>query len=490
MKNLKKSLALLASLAMTVTAFTACEPKTGVDEKTTTASGETTAAATKETAATLPKDTGKTLKIYTWNEEFKDRLRVFYPEYDAEKSGLVLKDDGCSIDSVGEKEYLKNGLEIEWVTTPNQDNAYQNKLDADLSAGDTSDPIDIFLFEADYALKYVNTDYTMNVKDLGITDDELSGMYQYTKDICTDGSGAIKGVSWQATPGLYAYRRDIAKKVLGTDDPAEVQKSVSDWDKFDATAAKMKEAGYFMVSGFDDDYRVFSNNMKNPWVDANNNVVVDDSLWTWVDQTKEYTDKGYNNKSSLWNDAWTKGQGPDGKVFGYFYSTWGINWTLMGNSLADSEGKKEVGNGLYGLWATCVGPASWYWGGTWIAAAPGTDNPNAVADVMRQLTCNKAIMKDITLKTQDYTNSVEGMEEIANSDFQSAFLGGQNHIAMFAQSAAKIDMSNCSAYDQGCNESFQNSFMDYFNGSVSKDEALKNFYTAVKEKYPELVIPE
>ena len=41
------------------------------------------------------------------------------------------------------------------------------------------------------------------------------------------------------------------------------------------------------------------------------------------------------------------------------------------------------------------------------------------------------------------------MEEIANSDYKSDFLGGQNHIALFAEAAKKIDMSNAGPYDQG-----------------------------------------
>ena len=63
----------------------------------------------------------------------------------------------------------------------------------------------------------------------------------------------------------------------------------------------------------------------------------------WVDQTKTYTDNGYNNKTSLWSDQWAADQGPAGKVFGFFYSTWGINFTLLGNSLETpvAEGGKE-----------------------------------------------------------------------------------------------------------------------------------------------------
>lgn len=239
----------------------------------------------------------------------------------------------------------------------------------------------MFLIEADYALKYVNSDYTLDVKDVGLTDDDLKDMYQYTKDIATDSKGKLKATTWQATPGLFAYRRSIAKDVLGTDDPDKVQEALSTWDKFDKVAEQAAAKGYKMLSGYDDSYRVFSNNVSAPWVDSNNKIVIDDNIMKWVDQTKKYTDKGYNNKSSLWDSTWAADQGPSGKVFGFFYSTWGINFTLLGNSLATpvkEGGKEEVGNGIYGDYAVCEGPQSYYWGGTWICAAAGTDNANLV----------------------------------------------------------------------------------------------------------------
>lgn len=490
MKNIKKTLAMLASLAMAASMFTACGGDTGSSAAETTApadDGGDAAETTEAPAVEVAADTGKTLKIYTWNEEFKDRLRIFYPNYDAEKSGLVLNETGDTVVSVGDKEYTKDGLEIEWVTTPSQDNAYQNKLDADLKEQENSDdPIDIFLIEADYALKYVNTDYTMNVNDIGVTAADLADNYKYTQDICTDDSGALKGVTWQATPGLFAYRRSIAKDVLGTDDPAEVQKAVANWDTFNATAESAKAKGYFMLSGFDDSYRVFSNNVSAPWVNDNKEIVIDDNIHNWVTQTKEFTDKGYNNQTSLWAPEWQADQGQDGKVFGFFYSTWGINFTLLGNSLADKEGASKVGNGCYGDWAVCEGPQNWYWGGTWICACKGTDNPNAVADIMKAMAGNKDVMSKITTVTQDYTNNKAAMEEIGASDFKSDFLGGQNHIALFAAAAPKIDMSKISPYDQGCNESYQGAFKDYFVGATDENGALENFYKSVMEKYPSL----
>ena len=458
MKKTWKALMSFALIAAMVFGLSACGSKGG-DEGTADAG-----------------EAGKVLNIWCWNDEFQSRFNDYYPgvkEVAEDKSTTTLED----------------GTVVKWTINPNEGSNYQDKLDEALLAQESAaadDKIDIFLVEADYALKYVDSDYTMDVKDLGLTDEDMADQYQYTKDIVTDSNGAIKGTTWQATPGLFAYRRSIAKDVLGTDDPDEVQAALSDWDKFNAVAEQAAAKGYKMLSGYDDAYRTFSNNVSAPWVDGDA-VNVDANIMKWVEQTKEFTDKDYNNKTSLWSAEWAADQGPEGKVFGFFYSTWGINFTLLGNSLADPDGAQEVGNGIFGDYAVCYGPQPYYWGGTWICAATGTDNTELVADVMKQLTCNADIMKQITLDTQDYTNTVTGMTEIAEDpDFGSAFLGGQNHVALFLEAAQKIDMSNISPYDQGCNEGIQGAFKDYFDGSVDMDGAKANFEKTIMEKYPEI----
>ena len=483
-KNFRKALSLLTVTAMAAS-LAACGGSTPAPE-TTAAAAETEAAAEESKAEDAPEaeapaeaagDEGKVLNIWCWNDEFQSRFNDYYPEVkevSADKSTTTLND----------------GTIVKWTINPNQDNNYQNKLDEALlnqEAAAADDKIDIFLIEADYALKYVDSDFTMDVKELGLTDEDLAGQYQYTKDIVSV-DGVQKGTTWQATPGLFAYRRSIAKDVLGTDDPTEVQAALADWDKFNAVAEQAAAKGYKMLSGYDDSYRTFSNNVSAPWVDGTT-VVVDKNIMNWVDQTKEYTDKGYNNKTSLWSDGWAADQGPEGKVFGFFYSTWGINFTLKGNSLetpVDKGGEEKVGNGIYGQYAVCEGPAAYFWGGTWLCCAAGSDNEDTVADIMKKMTCDKDIATQITKDTQDYTNNKEAMDALAASDYASDFLGGQNHIALFASAAPNIKMDKTTAYDQGLNEAFQEAFKDYFNGNATKDEALENFYKAALEKYPTL----
>ena len=384
---------------------------------------------------------------------------------------------------------MPSDLTVNWIITPSTDNAYQKKLDEALlrqnkTAADKR--IDIFLVEADYALKYVNTNYTLDiVKDLGLTAEDVSQQYKYTKDVMTDSKGNLKGLSWQATPGGFIYRRSIAKDVLGTDDPAKVGALLSDWDKFDAVAAKAKAKGYFMLSGYADDFRAFTDNMTQPWV-VGDKIQIDPQITKWIEQTKRYTELGYNNRAALWTPESNKGMTKEGKVFGYFGPAWFIDFVMAPNSLEDPNGEKKTGNGSYGDWAFCKGPQSFSWGGTWICGAAGSDNLDEIKTVLYTVCCDEATMTDLAKTYGDFTNNIKAMETVAASDYRNEFLGGQNHIKFFLDSAKSIDRSCISPYDQGMAEKIQTAMGDYYNGIVTIDVAWDNFYKSIKETYPNL----
>ncbi len=374
-------------------------------------------------------------------------------------------------------------MTVNWIITPNDDNAYQNNLDtvlpgnADASA---DDKVDMFLIEADYAKKYIDADanVAMPLKDLGITSDDLSKQYKYTQDVVTDANGDLRGTSWQACSAGLIYNRAAAKEVLGTDDPAEVQKAVADWDTYNETAKKMADAGYLMQSTVNDTYRVYSNNVSGPWV-QDGKVVIDDNIKKWVDDSKAQVDAKETTTAELWSDDWSKGFYPEGKVFCYFGPAWLINFSMK----ADDE--KSIA--AQGGWGLVNGPQGFFWGGTWICAAQGTDNPSLVKDIMLKMTTDDDIMKEIAQKDSDCVNNKEVLKALASDDSGSnKVLGGQNPYQMLADGAEKVDMSNISIYDQGCNEEFQKAMKNYFDGNASYDDALAQFKSAIVEKYPEL----
>lgn len=199
----------------------------------------------------------------------------------------------------------------------------------------------------------------------------------------------------------------------------------------------------------------------------------------WVDDSKALVDAGETGTADLWSDDWSAGFFPDGKVFCYFGPAWLINFSMH----ADEEG--SIAN--QGGWGLCEGPQGYYWGGTWICAAKGTDNPSLVKDIMLTMCTNNDVMKEIATADSDCVNNSEVLAELANSDEgANAVLGGQNPYAQLAAGAENVDMSNISFYDQGCNEEFQSAMKNYFDGNATKDDALAQFKTAITEKYPEL----
>ena len=425
-------------------------------------------------------DTGTVVNIRVWNEEFISRFETFYPNVTT-----VKKNETYTIPNPGGS----GTLTVKFNKVANENNAYQQALDRALgaqSSASADDKVDIFLLEADYALKYVNTNNTVDVTDLGITAADTADMYKYTKDIATAGN-RLKALSWQATPGLFAYRTDIAEAVFGAGNssPEYVQSKINTWDKFNAVAEQMKEHGYNMLSGYDDAYRVFSNNISQPLVDsATGKITIDKELVKWIKQTKDFTNKGYNKGTSLWDPTWSAEQTVKGTTFGFFYSTWGVNFTL-----ADNAKVKDGDKDLIGKYRVVEGPASYFWGGTWLACANGSDNKTAVADIMRKLTCDPTIAQSITEETLDYTNNKTAMNALAASTTfgpqKCQLLGGQNHIALFKEAADKIVMDKTTRWDQGINENLQKAMIDVFTGKSSLEEGYNAFYTAIKTVYPE-----
>lgn len=457
-KNISRFISTLAAAAMVV-------PMAACGSSSEAAASTAAAAAGSAASDASGSAEGSVLNIQAWNEEFKSRMEDHYPGYQK-------VDDTTG--KIGD-------VTVKWTITPSDDNAYQNNLDAVLPGNADASPddkVDIFLMEADYALKYVNSDVTMNLSDLGITDADLSDQFDYTKDIVKDENGNIKGSSWQACSAGLIYNRQAAKDILGTDDPEAVQEAVKDWDTFMATAEKAKAAGYKMTSTVNDTYRVYSNNVSAPWV-QDGKVVVDPNLKAWVDNSKEMVDAGETTTAELWSDDWSKGFFPDGKVFCYFGPAWLINFSMH----ADEDDSIAHQGG----WGLVVGPQSFYWGGTWIAAATGTDNPTLVKDIILTMTTDKDVLKDIAVKDSDCVNSKTVLNDLASDEsFGNPILGGQNPYAQLEAGAEKVDMSNISSYDQGCNEEFQSAMKNYFDGNASYDDALAQFNTAIVEKYPDL----
>lgn len=484
----KRILAMLLASAMVLslagcnqTTEPAATSATTAGGDTTTAAGETAAETTVAPAADFGEQ-GKVFNIYCWNEEYKGFFEKYYAGTKA------ISDNGTPDDATDDPFYDKapgipEGVTVNWIVNPSDGGVYQSKLDeALLAQADASadDKIDMFLAEADYILKYVDSDATLDISTLGLS--PLDTQYQYTVDAATDSKGAVKGVSFQCCPSALIYRRSIAKDVLGTDDPTEVQAALSDWTKFEAVAADAKAKGYLMTASVAETYRTFSNNTSSAWVDDSKNLVIDDAIKSYIAQAKTFMTNGYTLDAGIWDDAKTAQMFADGKTMCYFGPAWYYNF-CMGNAHDET-------NGTNGDWAICQGPQAYFWGGTWLLAANGTDNQQMLVDIFNAFTANEDICSQLIENEGQFTNNTTVNQKYADDpDFGNAFLGGQNDTAVYVELAKNITFENKSIYDQLLNEGVPVVFLDYFKGTITEEEAYQNFYTYVNEKYPAIVTP-
>ena len=408
-------------------------------------------------ATTAKTEEGKVFNIYAWNEEFKGFFEKYYT--------------------------VPEGITVNWIITPSDNGAYQQKLDEALlnqANAAADDKVDLFLAEADYILKYVNSDATQDITTIGVTD--FSNTSAYTVKAASDPNGVVKGVSFQCCPSALIYRRSIAQDVLGVSEPDEVQAKLDSWAKFDAVAAEAKEKGYYMTASFAETYRPFSNNCTMPWVDADNKLQFDPQIEAWIAQTENYINNEYTLTSGIWDQEKNDQMFADGKTMCFFGPAWYFNF-CMGNA-------QDPEKGCSGDWAICEGPAAHFWGGTWLLAPAGTDNPTLAADIMNTFINNEEVCSNLVKNENQFSNNQAVNKKFAEDPtYGNPFLGGQNDVALFSSMTDNIKWENHTIYDQLLNEGLQNNMQEFFKGTVDKETALKNFYNFVNETYPNIVTP-
>ena len=490
----KRILAALLAGAM-VLSIAGCQQSQGGNTTTTPAGGDTTTPAGGDTttpaasnseevttpaAETPAKEQGKVFNIWVWNDEFKNFFLQYYAGTMALNQTDVDEKDAEPI-YYDKAPGIPEGITVEFTKNPSDGGVYQQKLDEALLAQDSAaadKKIDMFLAEADYIKKYVNTPLTLDVAELGYKPADT--IYPYTISAASDANGVLKGVSFQCCPAALIYRRSIAKDVLGTDDPAEVQKALDSWEKFEAVAADAKAKGYYMTASFAETYRTYSNNATSAWVDSNNNLVIPEEIKAWVAQTKKFADNEYTLMEGIWDPGKNAQMYADGKTMCFFGPAWYYNFCM--SNAQDAE------KGCFGDWAITTGPQEYFWGGTWLLAATGTDNDALLKDIFEFFTANEDACTALVKDQMQFVNNTAVNEKCA-AEGGNDFLGGQNDTALFLDLAKNIKFEYKTGYDQLLNEEFQTKMKDYFNGTVDEATAYANFYAYVKSTYPDINVP-
>jgi ABC-type glycerol-3-phosphate transport system substrate-binding protein len=349
---------------------------------------------------------------------------------------------------------------------------FPGKLDEVLASGQGVP--DLVALESTFVRKYVESGQLLDITD--IYEANKNKLLAYPVEVGSL-NGRVYALSWQACPGAMFYRRSLAKKYLGTDDPKAVQAYFSTFNRFMETAATLKEksgGSCVVVSSTTSLYTPFMSNRLSPWI-VNGKLVIDPMIDVYLNLCKNLNDNGLQAGVGQWSDEWFAGMRGEGKnwegkpveIFSYFLPTWGLHYVLKANA------PKTKGD-----WAMIPGPSSYSWGGTWIGVYKGTNNPDIAKELVRYLTTDDAFLEKYAKASGDLVSNSVVVNKI-KKNFKEPFLGKQNHYAEFADMALGINGKLLQGTDDVIWGIFNQEVMPCTWGEKTKEQALEDFKAQV-----------
>ncbi len=238
------------------------------------------------------------------------------------------------------------------------DNNFLSNIINPLKKGDGS-AIDIYSIPAVYAEKFIKgkyAGYASTYKELGIDVDSAlkkADIPQYAIDAGTNPDREIIALPYESDVCVFMYRRSIARRVWGTDDPDKVADIIGagtgNLEKFRGAAQTLKGHGYYIVPGSFGLWPLFDDETDVSGLGLNENSDISPKWEEFMDVSKYLYDNGCMKDTDPYTEQWYKeldGKG-DKQVFGL------VTIDKMLQSLYQWDLKKTAGD-----WAICLPPSN------------------------------------------------------------------------------------------------------------------------------------
>lgn len=327
--------------------------------------------------------------------------------------------------------------------------------------------------------------YALPFEELGLDVDKLvkeAEIPQYMMDACTNPEGKLVALGYQNTAGAFIYRRSIAKKVWGTDDPGVISGKIGPgWDKFMKAAAELKAKGYGICSAVEDIWKPIEMSSEQGWF-RNGQLVIDPAREAFLDIAREMVENGYTNNTIAWDAGWyadMKGEG-EREVFGFLGPYWFVNYILVGSS-----GGEAVGEGTYGDWAVCDPTEGFFRGGTIILAHRNARHKEGVGEIIRWLTLDTSETGGQYLWAN---GEISGNIEIPSSmavakklEYKYDFLGGQDLFEAYLSATQYARGNSLSEHDSTISWYWEEMAVEYAQGLKTREQAIVDFKERVDQ---------
>lgn len=311
-------------------------------------------------------------------------------------------------------------------------------------------------------------------------------MFDFANRLGAGPNGELYGVEQQICPSGFAYRRDLAKEYLGTDDPDEIADMISSWDK-------LFEVGQQVVEKSGGKVTVFPGMtvLKDILINKNVSDYIDGDT---IDLTGRYTD--VLETATKFNQAGILGKQEDGtpalansyaagEVLFYPCAPWSLKWGVTTND--------PDGSGNWGL--TKAPDEGFTYGGTSVSIYSGSENKDAAWEYIQEVYCTGEGVKE-AYEQFGFMTGFKAPYEDSNSYFFTEkgqyddFFGGQKLADYFINTIAITTQGQTQTKHESNVRTALTNVATQMTGnpSMTTEEALEALKTEVQTLIPEATI--
>ena len=186
---------------------------------------------------------------------------------------------------------------------------------------------------------------------------DLSEVYEYLHPRLVNSKGNVCGIEQSLSPAGLAYRRDLAKKYLGTDNPKELEAMMPNWDTFiekGKEVYKKSNGQVYMWFGLGDVRQFLQEQQGKTWTDGKT-IDVEETFGRTMELICQFRDEHIADDLIAWTPAWEEAFEDDNHIF-TVCASWSVRYTI------EAKDQKGKDTGRWGLMSAPEGNTNW--GGT------------------------------------------------------------------------------------------------------------------------------
>ena len=374
-------------------------------------------------------------------------------------------------------EFTKDtGIEVNLVAVESKD--MTQKLQTTLASG--GEMPDIAWLEATYRGKLLSLDIWEDITKEPYNFD-TSQVMDYLIPLETSESGIYVGPECPSVAGL-AYKRELAKEFLGTDDPKELEKMLSDWDSFIEKGKEVvdKSGGtVYMLSSLGAAGQILKGQSTEPFI-VDNKLNLDTSMRPILEKLVEMKQVGMIDVLDF-NSAEEGASYARNEDIFYPCANWSLEFTIKSND--------KDGSGRWGFMLPPGGPFPW--GGTVSAVPKDAVHKEEAVEFLKYFWLTEKggeLNRDYVGNFTSYKPAYEDESFYSRPD---EFFAGQDVLKVIAQDVLPNikGVRLPSRYDQDIDDVY-NLALKTINassdGNVSVDKLLESMKDELLTKQPDL----